>query len=1618
MQVTEYVKRSSPGKSGRVVNIYSNFFEIRQLPNITVHHYDVTITPDVPPPVNRKIFEQLTTSYRESDLNGARPVYDGRKNMFSPRAFPFESRTFEIMLNGDLTPNPNSTRPQPKYKVKVKKASTINLEELHRFLNGRSSLTNNCLTAIMALDVLIRHQPAMLYATIGRSFYTPIGKQALAGPLDAWRGYYQSARPALGKMMINIDVSATAFFRSGSLLELIVKIANVRNVDDLRRAVPPINWKRIEKAIKGLRFTVSHRERGKRSFKIMALTETAAKDTKFKFQHKGTSDVSLIEEGETDLVTYFKKTYSISLSYPMLPCVHAGKSIMLPIELCSVIEGQRCMKKLDERQTADMIKFTSQSPHTRANNIKDGLKILKYDDNEYLREFGMKVSNEMVQIKARVLPPPTVCYHPQSREANFVPRDGSWNLLNKKVTQGTTLGSWGVVVFGTDRDCSLPQINKFVRELIISCTETGMNVPNKSPPVMYNSPHGDIESHLKNAWIQTGNAVKSQPQLLVCILPNTGVPLYAEIKRVTDTVLGVSSQCIQMKHTRDPKKQYCSNVCLKMNVKLGGMNQCLNSNMMPFLAKPTIVLGGDVSHPQPGDNTRPSIACLVGSMDSKAARYAATVRVQTARTETIADLGSMTIELLRTFYQNCGRKPERILFYRDGVSEGQFAEILKTEVADVKTACQKLEAGYNPTVTFVVVQKRHHTRFFPMRREEGDRTGNCMPGTVVDQEIVHPTEFDFYLQSHVGLLSTSRPAHYYVLYDDNKFTSDELQDLSYKLCHLFARCTRTVSYVPPAYYAHIVASRARFHARGDRWSDTMSSESGAGDASSYLTVKPELMRAKTEFDGKSREEHGEDLKMDTERCKLAAKMEDIKIENENGIELLKMRITEGLNGIALSKVRGILCSDAEILSSSEHFKRDSDFPFVRLDADVAEFFIHPDRFQAWFEGHQRSISTKFNLLRKYEYNDPDQQYRLSFACQCTGKKRVHRKSAGEGNTEKNENPIKRRTRAPSIKQGCLSRIAALFQPIQMADGSRIPGCVVEYRYQHNHSLGDITDLGTRQKSATLKSTIERLLKQGSSIQRVMQQLTMDNDKFTQITRGNDQQLSRNDIITFDDVYNIWFKFTAAAVRKDPDPVLSARKWMEEFESNGGFTFYDKDDKTNGSYYGFASLWQLQQLKTHGSTICFDRAHNVFGYVFFTRLDVMENRLCSFTPHALSPNVRHSTNLFTLVLKDTDTGFGVPVAFLLTKTSHAFILSSWLTTLCKKMKNLFSTDEEYNFLPNAVITDQGDSEILALKTAFPGVPIFYCAWHVLRVWEHQVQSKMSDLGVHHFQKREQIREQRKILYEKDKATAQELIKTFRETWSDQKQLLDYLNMNYFGRPMYKAHELQVKEIQENWMLCYRQDISYASIDTNNYIKSWHDILKRHFFRDNQQRRSDAVIYILAILAVPHFQGPKGYTGAYIKQISDDTLYVESFTKPSVGYDIKIDFSKSPTGHIIGCSCPYFQNHRSCCKHISLVQIELSPISFLCADIWEHQSNFHSEILKPNMESHSDDVAPEIDQIKFAIQHLRILEELRDKKADFPQRMFVQTKLQEALDLFEATFPRCSSQNVNNKRPRQE
>jgi len=286
---------------------------------------------------------------------------------------------------------------------------------------------------------------------------------------------------------------------------------------------------------------------------------------------------------------------------------------------------------------------------------------------------------------------------------------------------------------------------------------------------------------------------------------------------------------------------------LKINVKLGGLNSIPGQHhSMGWLrsAPPAIVVGADVAHPGPGVQ-RPSISALVSSVDEHGSQYIASSNIQEPRMEMIKDLKEMFKNAMTMFngYQLGVKKrdiwPQRVLFFRDGVSEGEYAQVMEQEYTAIQQACEELlkenkSIRQKPTITFVIVGKRHHTRFFPTAGSRPSKSGNCPPGLVIDTEIISPNMFDFFLQSHAGLLGTSRPSHYVVLKDENKFTPDSLQALCYTLCHVYQRATRSVSIPAPVYYADIVCARADFHFDPDY--NFMSEETSSSNADAEFNL--------------------------------------------------------------------------------------------------------------------------------------------------------------------------------------------------------------------------------------------------------------------------------------------------------------------------------------------------------------------------------------------------------------------------------------------------------------------------------------------------------------------------------------------------------------------------------------------------------------------------------------------------------------------------------------------------------------------------------------------------------------------------------------------------------------
>jgi eukaryotic translation initiation factor 2C len=174
----------------------------------------------------------------------------------------------------------------------------------------------------------------MQYISVGRSFYTPEGSQALQGGLEAWQGYYQSARPTFGRMMINVDLTATPFYEGGSLVEMVTKVLGRGAPDELRRGFDDRERVKLEKVLKNLKIRVIHRGEttARRRYKITRLTPASASETHFD-----------IGDGNTiDVATYFQRQYS-RLNYPFLPCVVVRRDVFLPMEVCEVIEVQ-CLR--------------------------------------------------------------------------------------------------------------------------------------------------------------------------------------------------------------------------------------------------------------------------------------------------------------------------------------------------------------------------------------------------------------------------------------------------------------------------------------------------------------------------------------------------------------------------------------------------------------------------------------------------------------------------------------------------------------------------------------------------------------------------------------------------------------------------------------------------------------------------------------------------------------------------------------------------------------------------------------------------------------------------------------------------------------------------------------------------------------------------------------------------------------------------------------------------------------------------------------------------------------------------------------------------------------------------
>ena len=453
----------------------------------------------------------------------------------------------------------------------------------------------------------------------------------------------------------------------------------------------------------------------------------------------------------------------------------------VPAELCQIEPGQPYVGRLAPQETANMIRYACNVPEVNAQAIVyQGLSQLGLssdNQSETVNGFDVSISSEMAVIPARELPPPRLSY--KVGTANV--RDGSWNILDVKFHRGGTVSSWWVLIVRDGPSAPIndpkdPELASLIKGFAAKCERSGMKVAappaiiaaRLQPPNQDPIRSGSIDA-IRQA-IKKQLTVSKKPSFILVILANVDNYIYPGIKRIGDVELGIHTVCMQhSKAFRDPRKQdqYFSNVALKLNTKLKGVNHKLDAESMKWLtSKTTMIVGMDVTHPGPTSiRGTPSVAAVVASVDDTFVQFPASIRVQKSKKEVrlftftvprcvcfdtilvsrqmITDMNEMMTERLLAYYSHNKRLPERIYVYRDGVSEGQFATVLHEELPSMIESFKRFNtkahspsgAPYRPKLTIIICGKRHHARFYPTDVAHADRNGNTKPGTVVDKGI-------------------------------------------------------------------------------------------------------------------------------------------------------------------------------------------------------------------------------------------------------------------------------------------------------------------------------------------------------------------------------------------------------------------------------------------------------------------------------------------------------------------------------------------------------------------------------------------------------------------------------------------------------------------------------------------------------------------------------------------------------------------------------------------------------------------------------------------------------------------------------------------------------------------
>jgi len=200
-----------------------------------------------------------------------------------------------------------------------------------------------------------------------RSFFTDRETKDIGSGIQLWRGYFQSVRPGIGQMFINIDISTATMYKSGPLISLCLDYMKPAKAVSpgppmlYRQNLPERDLLRLQRFVSGIR-VITEGQTGPAGRPpvprvIKKLTRLSAKEDIF----------TMREGGKMSVADYFRQTMNKPLRFPDMICVEV---YLLSFSLkCSILIHCHCIGWIRRKNSSGTMHCTSGTNHEEANSL-------------------------------------------------------------------------------------------------------------------------------------------------------------------------------------------------------------------------------------------------------------------------------------------------------------------------------------------------------------------------------------------------------------------------------------------------------------------------------------------------------------------------------------------------------------------------------------------------------------------------------------------------------------------------------------------------------------------------------------------------------------------------------------------------------------------------------------------------------------------------------------------------------------------------------------------------------------------------------------------------------------------------------------------------------------------------------------------------------------------------------------------------------------------------------------------------------------------------------------------------------------------------------------------------